>query len=167
MGCDIHLFLEIKKKEKWTFIKELDIGRSYDMFGIVADVRNLVNAIPISEPKGLPEDVSDKVREELDEWDCDGHSHSWLNWKEIKDYNWKQIFHDGRESCVDKKTGEPLWKSLYPNKDAISNDVEYKFLDVVAEDCISVDWIEVFNEMENLSHQYGSKNVRLVFWFDC
>ena len=166
MGCDIHPWLEVCKSKKWSFVKVVELGRNYDMFGIIAGVRNYVNAIPISEPKGLPNDVSNKITEESNGWNYDGHSHSWLNWKEIRDYDWKQVFHDGRESAVSKQTGEPLWKSSYSNKDHVSEDIEFKFLDVVAQDCLSNDYIELFNEMEDLSHRYGSENVRIVFWFD-
>lgn len=141
MGCDIHIYTEIKKNNKWKAIKvkntwkdfyserleiakeednkknieyytniikeEPDLvlegiydGRNYDLFGILADVRNGYGFascdtgdgfIPISEPKGLPKDVSLKVQEESDEWDCDGHSHNYFSLKELLDYNWNQF----------------------------------------------------------------------------
>lgn len=38
--------------------------------------RESVAAAP--EPKGLPSDLSDLARMEIDSWAADGHSHSWL-----------------------------------------------------------------------------------------
>ena len=69
--------------------------RNYSEFAILADVRNgygfagcdTGDAIePIDMPRGLPIDVSDEVKWESDDYGCDGHSHSWLTAKDIKDY---------------------------------------------------------------------------------
>lgn len=45
-------------------------------FAFLADVRNDYDIKPLAKPKGLPEDVSDEVKEELD--DSDYHSHSYF-----------------------------------------------------------------------------------------
>ena len=168
MGCDIHGSIEIKTNSgKWIELQQLDVGRNYDMFGVLADVRNYVNAVSISEPRGIPEDVSKKVMKEIEGWDCDGHSHSWLSWKDIQEYDWKQIFHDGRESAVVKSTGKELWKASYSDKSYNSEDIEFKFLDRTADELISDDWKEVFQVMSEQSKILGDENVRIVFWFDC
>ena len=41
MGCDIHLFLQTKKKssDAWVITEEIDLGRDYDLFGILSGVR--------------------------------------------------------------------------------------------------------------------------------
>lgn len=74
-------------------------GRSYDTFAILADVRNGKGFAgvktgdgfnPISQPKGLPYDVSEEVKNESDYWDGDGHSHSWISLKELQNYDWNQ-----------------------------------------------------------------------------
>lgn len=114
MGTDIHLYTEVKKhingKEMWVncdlweinpyyrygddedkkYDRELSLvslfgDRNYQVFGILADVRGTGNPI-ISEPKGLPNDVSDIVKEESDNWDSDGHSHSYLTLREMVEY---------------------------------------------------------------------------------
>lgn len=115
MGCDIHFYVEKKVKGKWVaadkYTKDEDgnlnvdyddrfyAGRNYNLFAILANVRNGIGFagcktgggfIPISEPKGLPEDVSQKVKDISDGWDCDGHSHSWFTVKELLDYDWTQ-----------------------------------------------------------------------------
>lgn len=84
MGCDIHLMVEVrdKKLDQW---KEYDIadellkniGRNYNLFSILANVRNGVgfansdtgNAfIPIDNPRGVPNDASEKYIAYVENW---------------------------------------------------------------------------------------------------
>jgi len=89
MGTDIHAVMEIEKDGKW----EQDLTgvvpeyRNYNLFAIMADVRNgygfagcvTGKAVePISKPKGLPDGYDDE--------ECYGHSASYLSGKEIADY---------------------------------------------------------------------------------
>lgn len=106
MGCDIHMYVEYKRKNEnvWKtgdyFVKggvwaeddgyarkELHGSRNYTLFTTLAGVRDYGegNSI-VSEPRGLPVDVSDYVKQESDRWDGDGHTHSWLTLKELKDF---------------------------------------------------------------------------------
>ncbi|KAL9657563.1 hypothetical protein ABK040_000990 [Willaertia magna] len=71
--------------------------RNYDVFAILADVRNGFGFAGcdtgdgfeiISEPKGLPDDVSSIVKQISEKWDCDGHSHSYLTLTELLEYDW-------------------------------------------------------------------------------
>jgi hypothetical protein len=71
-------------------------GRNYDLFAMLANVRNGsafagvktgVGFVPIDHPRGLPDDVSEDVAEESDEWGIDGHSHSWILLTEWLDYD--------------------------------------------------------------------------------
>ena len=101
MGCDIHLALECKVKDKWVAVKFKNEyqeddgrefssrirypGRSYGLFNILSfnDVR--VNREQLNfawEPRDLPEDVSDQVQEESSSTDY--HTHSHLTLSEIK-----------------------------------------------------------------------------------
>lgn len=120
MGCDIHLYVERKvdgkwiSADKWTpdpYVEEdeeprmtVDYddrfykGRNYDLFGILADVRNgrgfagIVTGDgfkPIAMPKGLPSDVTPEVKADFDRWGSDGHSHSYLTLAELQAYDWK------------------------------------------------------------------------------
>jgi hypothetical protein len=65
-------------------------GRSYSLFSILAGVRDYYGMQSISEPKGLPADVSEAVRGESDDYGCDGHSHSHLTLAELLAFNWDQ-----------------------------------------------------------------------------
>ena len=84
MGCDIHLFVEVKTENGWELYSSPNIQRNYSLFAKLANVRNYGNIVPISEPKGLPEDVSFLVRKEREDFDTDGHSDSWIGIEEIK-----------------------------------------------------------------------------------
>ncbi len=104
-------------------------GRNYDLFSILADVRNGYGFAgcdtgdgfnPIAMPKGLPDDVSPEVKELSDDWGCDGHSHSFFTLKELLDYNWQQA--TTHRGWVDeetykqfKETGNP-----YPSSGGVS-----------------------------------------------
>jgi hypothetical protein len=116
MGCDIHLYVERREAgkwvpaDRWTWDEEegrwtvkyddrVYSDRNYDLFAILADVRNGygfagvptgVGFIPISKPRGLPADVSDRIREEAESWGCDGHSHSFHTVAQLMAYDWTQ-----------------------------------------------------------------------------
>lgn len=74
-------------------------GRNYNLFSILADVRNGYGFggcdtgdgfVPICEPKGLPFDVTPTVRAQSDSWGGDGHSHSWFTVEQLDAYDWTQ-----------------------------------------------------------------------------
>ena len=92
MGCDIHLFSEIKDGGKWHcidgFIDQrgyietisfLDDSRNYRLFAILAGVRSSSGVTPIVLPRGLPNDCSKEAMRASTEFAGDGHSHSWLS----------------------------------------------------------------------------------------
>jgi len=83
MGCDIHFHSEVKVNGKWEHYSEVGIDREYDLFAKMAGVRNYRGITPISEPKGLPTDISVVTRLDAEKWRDDGHSWSYFNSKEI------------------------------------------------------------------------------------
>lgn len=113
MGTDIHMIAEFRKDGVWqTILDDIFVewegtqfeaqtcvpygDRSYNLFAILADVRNGTGFAglrtgekfnPISEPKGYPEDMC-KYSEEFLSYE---HSASWLTLKEIFDFDWTQI----------------------------------------------------------------------------
>ena len=115
MGCDIHMFTEIKRKfndkevwvnsDRWVvnpyyllkndddndeWEKPMDIdsiytGRNYELFATLANVRGMGSPV-IAEPKDLPNDVCSITKAESDRWNGDGHSHSYFTLAEFVDY---------------------------------------------------------------------------------
>lgn len=100
MGCDIHPYAERKTDNGWEKIEGLHPfdWRSYGMFGFLANVRNYSAVPPLSEPRDLPDDISDAVRAESESWKGDGHSHSWLSVAELSAFNYDADMEDRRVS---------------------------------------------------------------------
>lgn len=75
MGCDIHVFVEKRVKDRWVMVHEAveAENRNYERFAQLAGVRGSG-----PKPKGLPLDISDSTNLQADRWGVDGHSHSWL-----------------------------------------------------------------------------------------
>lgn len=122
MGCDIHLYVEKRIDGKWVaqgdFERDEDgwmgggqsyyDGRNYDLFAILADVRNGRGFAgiktgegfnPIAEPRGIPDDASDEFKAIAESWDVDGHSHSYHTLRDLLDYDWTQT--TGKQGWVD------------------------------------------------------------------
>ena len=123
MGCDIHFYVETRDAEtgNWNLVDELvregegegdDIyvstdyhksfykGRSYNLFSILADVRNGRGFAgvktgegfqPISTPRGVPDDASDGYKQLVASYGADGHSHSYHTIRQLLDYDWTQV----------------------------------------------------------------------------
>ena len=82
-----------------AYDKRLYSSRNYDLFAILADVRNgrgFADVMtgygfnPISPPRGVPVDCCPEYSREVERWDGDGHSHSWLILEEILSFDWNQ-----------------------------------------------------------------------------
>lgn len=132
MGCDIHMFIEQrdvggswvsadtwyqdeddpsrKTVYKWgpgltRLAGPLYSSRNYDLFAILADVRNGRGFagcdtgggfVPISAPRGVPEDASPEYRAQVENWSGDGHSHSYFTVAELLAYDWtRETMHRG------------------------------------------------------------------------
>lgn len=102
MGCDIHSIAQVHKQGKWETAEAEIAGddRDYRTFAILADVRNGSGITPLSQPRGLPDDVSvdgdhmlaphnpelkglEDFEREAGRWMGD-HSHSWFLLSELK-----------------------------------------------------------------------------------
>jgi hypothetical protein len=121
MGCDIHLYVERLVNGKWEsadqwepnkyagedgepdknipYGKRFYSDRNYNLFAILADVRNGSGFagcdtgngfVPIDDPRDIPEDASEEVKAEAERWGSDGHSHSWFTVAELLAYDWTQ-----------------------------------------------------------------------------
>jgi hypothetical protein len=111
MGCDIHICIERKIDGVWTLADvrpEALAHRNYNVFAILADVRNgsgfagikTGNGFkPIAEPRGLPDDLCAEIRDYQYDDDHDekdwgknlgDHSFSWLTLREVLEYDYEQ-----------------------------------------------------------------------------
>ena len=93
MGCDIRTYLEVKRivngETNWisadlykkncyddpnsSYDDEYNIvniydGRDYELFSILADVRNYHNNQPIDEARGIPDDCCKEIKQEYERW---------------------------------------------------------------------------------------------------
>ena len=82
MGCDIHVYVEAKHNDKWEHLTRVeDAGRSYSMFAMMANIYNDGGIEPISEPRGLPADVTTETAKHYSSEEYFGAS--WLSDGEI------------------------------------------------------------------------------------
>jgi len=112
--------------------------QSYGMFAFLAGVRNYSGITPISEPRGLPSDVSNFS---LDEISDDDHTPSWLSIQELSEFDYDQIVEDRRNN------GETL-------------DVGQGQLMTMRE-FLGPTYFRHLNQMVELGVD------RIVFWFTC
>ena len=84
MGCDIHGHVETRSRNcSWRHSMDFDGSREYEMFAALANVRNN-GSIKAFEPKGLPDDISYKTKEDYELWRYDAHSYSWVTPDELE-----------------------------------------------------------------------------------
>lgn len=207
MGCGIHLYVErydnIAKTwvsaDKWTEeeygseVRYKDLfysDRNYDVFSILADVRNGVGFAgiptgegftPIALPRGLPDNVSPEVKECSFELAGDGHSHSYFTIQEIMDYDWLQT--TTKTGVVSMEAYE-RWKHYPAAPSAYSDSVVGPNILTVPESelpneeatHVQVSWNTTYWECaqrflgELLPKVWkistDPEKVRIVFWFD-
>lgn len=196
MGCDIHFYVEQRQENgTWGVIGSRDSfygNRHYLLFSILADVRNRDEypVIPISQPKGFPDDVSQEIKTE--DWGTDWHSRSWLTLKEILTYDWTQA----REYTITTNLKEYFYylQRLTWDEYAIPDDMyggniltleeikDKKLTDYTEEELLKYHvkveckhlysdlcgyfWSKTIPNMLNLVHNGDFESVRCVFAFD-
>jgi hypothetical protein len=174
MGCDIHSYAERRNKQtgKWEKVTDhfslsdfdkdwykKEKGdhpfdwRHYSMFAFLAGVRNYDRCDPISEPRGIPDDTSESVREEYEVWDGDSHSASFLSAKELLEFDYDKKFWDRR---VTKQTGPNSWTGAGLAEEGEGRIVTYR-------ENLGDDYFKHLEELEQLG---DPEDVRIVFWFD-
>lgn len=207
MGCDIHICTEAQQtidgKKRWVNIdhfrhnryyneespeegeRELELvpiynSRSYILFSILADVRNYSGNIPISQPKGIPDDCSKVTRKEIDFWGVDGHSHSYLTLRELLEYreSYLAIKYSG---LVSAKQAEDLDKYGIKPKEWCqdTNDPDYEYrewtrinnvmdslIDKLKERLCDEFWIYDWDDNKEDKIRRRMDDIRIVFWFD-
>lgn len=193
MGCDIHIYTEVKRKDTWNHadyfrrnryynegnlsepefvVSSIYDGRNYRLFAVLANVRNYDNLnMAISPPKGLPENVCPYIKKKSDYWEGDGHSHSYFNLKELKDYqsNNNTVKENG---LLTKVQVEELGQGILPNFWCRgSSDEDNMFwkewtreVDVLGP--LIKNMKEILEEEFYTYKEENDEDIRIVFWFD-
>lgn len=94
-GTMVDSYEEAKKIEgSWDeqFAHPLYVERNYSLFALLADVRNH-GVVPISQPRGIPQDASEGYLWKSLSMGVDGHSHSYFTVQELLDVDWNQMVH--------------------------------------------------------------------------
>lgn len=190
-------------ERKWevNYKDSLYYNRNYDVFAMLADVRNGYGFAgidtgdgfePMFSPRGIPNDACEEIKSEVEIWDCDGHSHSYVTLQEILDYckKAKKMF-TSRRGYVSAEEYKGFIKNGFPNRwsgmvsggkiEGVSNEQMQSYIDGELEmrDKIPYTKIEwklsymdsfkwfakvVTPKMKAISE--NPHDVRLVFWFD-
>lgn len=165
MGADIHIYAEVKLKNgEWAMsnafetqprrvfgLKENpeDYGllfytvsnRNYRFFAALAGVRG-----EGPEPRGLPADISPIVRQEVESWGINGHSHSWMYPEEFAKAFMEHHMSKAEVAALIERRMNALW----------ARDLTLTIL----QDYIGVTLPE---DDKGNPNAYG---LRFVFWFD-
>ena len=186
MGADIHGAVEIRQFDFdpnfWSYVADAGVllDRNYDMFGCMFGVRNHANFKPIAHDRGIPEYVSKRTKKELETWDVDGHSFSFLTYDEIKKIDWEEESeeNDQRIHQYDLQgnkvakfswsilvTGDDL-KELHKKGELRKDDFVFKLEKMRRKDARNGRWLLVEELMKLLAEWVGDENVRLIVWFD-
>ncbi|WP_257265085.1 hypothetical protein, partial [Endozoicomonas sp. ONNA2] len=115
MGTDIHVYAEFRNnagqwevipdyepfqdrnKKVFSFFSEGFDSEDYNWLGF-----RIVYPHPIiNEPRGLPEDVSQFVKAESDEWGTGAFGRSWLSVDELVSYDYTKPLRDRTAELVD------------------------------------------------------------------
>lgn len=107
MGCDIHLYVEVRKNGKWESADKWQMSKwgggylnvepedqfysesNYELFAVLAGVRNRYGITPIADPRGLPVDINKQLADYASRFL--EHTPSWLTVRELMAHDWTQI----------------------------------------------------------------------------
>lgn len=187
MGCDIHIYTEKNLDgEGWTsadfyakrkyadgeiVMEIVDVydGRNYDLFALLANVRNRGYIKPICEPRGFPEDCCAEIKEEFEVWEYDGHNASWFTLKELM-----AAFEQNKElmasGLITLEQAEELDRGIKPTSWCQGTNRENVVHRVWPLENGGLEEI-IKNTTERLRHfcyswKENTDKIRIVFWFD-
>ena len=91
MGCDIHVIMEKRGEfdfSSWVNCGDPEIYRYYPLFHALGNVRGYAGGLThISDSRGVPKDCSCIFDAYVSDYGTDGHSHSWVSLKELRDFD--------------------------------------------------------------------------------
>lgn len=196
MGCDIHCIVQIKTEKGWERAELNYHGRNYNVFAILANVRNGSGFAgiktsdgfkPISEPRGLPPGMSEDDGEfgdhsfshvtakelvEVDFYNATTTLCGWIDFKTYKDWT---RYARGEGCSPDTWSGGVSGKDIlkYTEADYLAQKPEdTPGLHIFCEweqtyaRAIGLTFLTFVLEMARLGQIHGMENVRFVFGFD-
>jgi len=200
MGCDIHICTEIKKvvegteewfnADNWKFnpyfkedeeegeleyeIKSIYNNRGYNLFALLAGVRNYSEVVPIDEPRGIPKDVHSVTKREYESWGLDGHTPSWFTLEELKQAKkdnpttqYSGMVSPEGMAAIENGDMPDMWcqDTNIPDYKYVEWAHEHTLFDQLIEqlELIKRDGFLLFGDEE---HPELDCKVRMVFWFD-
>lgn len=217
MGCDIHMYVERKegpfcwkgvygedlwdeyeRKHNPDFIAKPSLnwlydGRCYNLFALLADVRNRCDILPIDSPRGLPVDISEDIKKEYEPWQWDAHSASFFYLDELQEYRdeslekyftnsgivssyeYNQYLQKGYPTSYCQGVSGPDVK-IVSNEEMMASI--HGIIDMKGELYTKIFWIEnlfkdtgleeIVEELEKYTKENNikSSDLRIVFWFD-
>jgi hypothetical protein len=97
------------RENKWVNDGLTWSSRSYNLFAALAGVRSYDSGlIPISQPRGVPDDISPMVMQAFKGWELDGHTHSWLGLDEILKFKPPAGWDDNTRACWKEFVAGPV-----------------------------------------------------------
>lgn len=165
MGIDIKCFTEVKRADGWEWVHEQwpFFDRNSVYFGLLGHRIGLDGLRQISPPRGLPPDLSQRVKSASDVWQDEYFYHSWLTLKELLDYDYDQIVARRRVITVWEDT---VWEEGYakPYYYAPENEEEGEWKDFSLAEELGADISGCFRKLVD---ELGvPEDIRVVFWFD-
>lgn len=90
----------------------------YALYGFLANVRNYAMVTPLSEPRGLPPDLSPEVSRVAEEDNWHWHSTSWLSVAELIEFDYDQPVENrrvtGANTCPPGEGEMTTYRKLFP-----------------------------------------------------
>lgn len=174
MGCDIHFFVEVRLPNgPWQFFREqlrackninhntecywcngtgweckqLYSGRDYQLFAVLAGVRNYMGIMPIAQPRGVPTDLDARTSWEMDMAD---HSCSWFTLKELIAVDWDREFTVTFDDEYDLENRRQIQKTVTTSYRKMAGE----------------EFMETLDALRRRTILYDPNDVRAVFGFD-
>lgn len=168
MGCDIHMYVEYKRKDSDYFSDfggRINPGRNYWMFGILAGVRSDANNL--FPPKGIPDDLAYASRNDYLEYISENANDD----NDFVTLETAQKYETYGKKIINNREGKPTWVE-HPDWHTptwLTVDEYEKCMEEYNANDTAIKYREpeyeaVLAAMKKLS-EFGGE-VRIVFWFD-
>ncbi len=161
---------------EWFCAGEIYVERDYELFAVLANVRDDYPAPPISKPRGVPNDASSAYRgfkaQVSRQLPGAVHSHSWVTLAELLDYDLDQEFY--HNSLVTERDAEgrivnttASCNTSVPNSGPVGRRKVFSL--GASHHWGPEQWNMIIDEMELVRDHWELTNedVRLCFFFYC